>query len=413
MSDTRAAYSSVLTPPGAGAIAVIRVGGPDGASIIKRVFRAPTREYQSAPLPPGDSLPQPGRLRYGKFVADDEVIDDVVLSTVDIAGASVWDICTHGGVRVVERVLETLDRSGAPLRHSTERAPSVWAAFDRIEREIVEALQRARTERSVRFLARQRRTLACSLAEIAKLCRTNPARGGSALQRLLDGYDAARVLLAGATITIFGPPNTGKSTLFNRLVGRPAAVVSSRAGTTRDWVSSPIEVEGIPITLVDTAGWHGALDDLEREAVHAGLGIVRRARLALLVLDGSVPVPDFAKLFGDEPPPERGCLVIANKEDLGREWRATDLAAASGLGAEPLLWVSAQTGTGIKQLVKALVRMLGLESWDDHAPAPALFTVRQAELAARSLSDLPADGEAAETLIKNELIGGEYGDFIG
>ena len=398
------AYTRVLTPPGAGAIAVIRVGGADSESIIRRVFRAATGENRSAPLSPGDSLPDPGRLRYGKIVADDEVIDDVVISTIDIAGASIWDICTHGGVRVVERVLEALDRAGAPLLDSGERSPSVWAAHHRIEREIVEALQRARTERCVRFLARQRRTLVGRLAEIAKLCPTDPVRGRAAMQLLLDGYPAARLLLAGATITIFGPPNTGKSTLFNRLVGRSAAVVSSRAGTTRDWVSSPIEVEGIPVTLVDTAGRHGACGDLEHKAIQAGLGMVRGARLGLLVLDGSAPLPDFAELFGDEPRSEHPCLVIANKEDLGREWGAADFAVASGLAAETLLWVSAQAGNGINQLVNSMVRMLGLGSWDDHAPA--LFTRRQAELAARSLSELPKAGEVAEALIINELIGG-------
>ncbi len=400
----------LLTPPGAGAIGVVRVVGPDAPSLVNQAF---------LPVSGGGlSTAQEDRLRYGHFVDGTETIDDVIVSvTTRHRGTEArrhereWavDICAHGGVRVIERILQTLERLGARVGERGESIELAWPTGSVIEHEVVEALTRAKTERAVRFLSWQRENLLSELEAVASLCRSDPAAAQLRLSTAADGYRIARTLIEGVTVALIGPPNSGKSTLFNRLIGRPAAVVSPLPGTTRDWVAEAAEMEGVPITLVDTAGQWDSADSLERQAVEAGRRVVERAEVRLLLLDGSQPLSQPSKDLLSSSRSWNGCVTVITKTDAGsawKPWEGTGDRAAGGTrcnGARHAVSISAQTGAGCDELVSKVLEVLGFLGWVERVPC--LFTARQAEAAADVLSVLPRDAAAAEKRLLQSLIG--------
>jgi len=392
----------VLTPPGAGAIGVVRVVGPDAVSLVNHAFLPASGG--------GLSTDQGDRLRYGHFVDGTETIDDVIVS-VATRHEGVWavDICGHGGVRVMERILLTFERLGVSVGEFADAIELAWPTGSVIEHEVIEALTRAKTERAVRFLAWQRENLLVELEAVASLCRSDPTVARLRLKAVADGYRIARTLIEGATVALIGPPNSGKSTLFNRLIGRPATIVSPLPGTTRDWVAEAAEMEGVPITLVDTAGRWDSADPLERQAVEAGRRAVERAEVRLLLIDGSQPLLQPGEELLKSSRSWDGCLTVITKADAGsawKSWEGTGGQAASGTrgnGTRHTISISAQTGAGCDGLVSTILEVLGFRGWVERVPS--LFTARQAATAEDVLSVLPRDATAAQQRLERSLIG--------
>jgi len=270
----------------------------------------------------------------------------------------------------------------------------IWPTETCLEAEAFDALAACRTSRAVRFVAWQRRELVFVLQQAAEVCLTDPGRARRTLEALMTGVDAARTLIHGASVVLVGPRNSGKSTLFNQLVGRSCAVVSPRPGTTRDWVSQPIEIHGVPITLVDTAGRGLPSDGLERQAIEAGEVVARRAELGVLVLDGSqalsAPTREMLQTFQDGD----GRLVVINKQDLGAAWGDEALPRAF---EQASFRASALDGSGMDQITGRMVDLLGCRPALDRTAT--LFTRRQAEAVEGVLSDFPRDRSKARSLI--------------
>ena len=395
MISRPANYSELLTPPGAGAIGVVRVTGPDASIIVQRVFRANNQRPLSANAPI--------RIVYGRFVVDDEIIDDVLVSSVPDRVPPAMDLCAHGGVRILERILEALQRVGAPMRASREEHTLVWPAANRIQQEVVEALQQARTDRAVRFLARQHRNLMPGLDRIAAIIEKDLEQARVRLGVMLGGFRAARTLIEGATLAIVGPPNSGKSTLFNRLVGRSAAVVSPLAGTTRDWVGQPVQMHGIPLFLVDTAGWQPSADALETMAIERGLEVGAAAQVRLLVLDGSRPMDFGAARHLCARGEQSHWLIVVNKCDLTPAWPVDSLPPEVADLSLDRIEVSARSGAGIDHLVERITKALGFDGWDDEQPR--FFTARQHELVTELLAEKSGDPDRMASQL-TRLIGG-------
>lgn len=397
----------LLTPPGTGAIGVVRVVGPEAPAIVAELFHPASRGIEpartSAQAPACGSLPDGERLAYGLLVIDDEVVDDVVVSRSTAGALPAVDICAHGGVRVVERILEALARRDAPLCEAGESRPPIWPVRNLIEDDAASVMASAKTARAVRFLAWQRRHLPEELSRAASFCRTDAARAQRVLVAAMERFDAAWTLIDGATVAIVGPPNTGKSTLFNALIGRSVTIVSSHTGTTRDWVDESVEMDGIPVRLVDTAGWQDETSQLESRAIASGLAISEQADVCLLVLDGSqLPSQESQELLRASRSFRR-TLVLLNKADLGCVSSGLPSARAGSPDNAVVLRVSALTGSGLDQLAHEILRLLGFADWVD--TAPTFFTPRQRDIGARVLSDLPLRPQTAEVRIETGLIG--------
>ena len=390
----------LLTPPGAGAIAVIRVVGVDALTLVSEIFRGRGTTALSSEI--GD------RLLYGRVVDGDEVIDDVLVSLARSASAEkqtgsgpAVDISCHGGVRVVERILQALESRGVTIRDDADRIFSTWPARNLVEREALEAIAAAKTGRAARFAARLRTYLVEHLDKIADRFAADPQAARCELQTLVAGYPAARVLLDGVSVALVGPPNSGKSTLFNRLVGRAAAVTSPIPGTTRDWVAESIEIEGVSVTLIDTAGRHKTVESLERLAVERGISRIQSADLILLVLDASCELGNAEKVALTAMSTGLSHMIVANKSDLVPAWSKADLQGTQPSLLSEVVHTSAITSLGCSGLLQRILEQLGVTGFDDSRIC--LFTERQASIAYRILSAVAPD---AGDMIRMELIAG-------
>jgi tRNA modification GTPase len=327
---------------------------------------------------PQDRTPRPdGKLLYGKLIDGPEVIDDVLVSVEDVTEhEQAVEISCHGSVRVVQRILEILVRAGSVVDTDPMNAVFHWPVQNKIEEEAIEALLQSKTQRAARYAAKLRAELPPAIRELAELWKKNHYQASLVMSELMRGFGSATALLRGITVALIGPPNSGKSTLFNLLLGRQAVVTSPVPGTTRDWVMESIEIQGVPVNLVDTAGRRETDSELEKLAIEAGDSLLDRCSALLFVFDGSSPAPE--SMFSLLATTKQRRWVVANKSDLGLCWTASDLAAIyQACGSHPLQ-VSAETQTGCELLKHTLLDHFGL--FNPAGPPLSFFTDRQAEL---------------------------------
>ncbi len=200
-------------------------------------------------------------------------------------------------------------------------------------------------------------------------------------------------------VVICGPPNAGKSSLLNRLAGFDRAIVHPRAGTTRDAVSAEIDVDGVFFRVSDTAGLAGATDGPEAEAVERAARQVGTCQLLVVVLDGSVPLPDGLLAGVALPPPSRAVCVV-NKCDLPQV--LDEAALHAGAFAWETLHTSALTGEGVDALRQALGRTV-TEGRLDASASDCLFNARQRHAVRRALDELAHAQKAVEAGIGYEF----------
>lgn len=379
-----------LTATGTGALAMIRVVGPGAVDVVARFFR-----------PGKNDWPKPssyGRLVYGDWVdtgrghnprpqpisdqtilreRNDEVVDDVIVCAVRPDGTEV-EISCHGGLQVTRRILRGLVRAGATI--SVAGPSDVWRSGTLWDAAVLRGLDAARTPRAVRLVLRQWNAGAEAVRAALRRWIMDPRRGRNELRSLCQAGRQAQRLIDGAIVAIVGPPNAGKSTLFNRMVGRTAALTSPCPGTTRDWIESEIDLEGVAIRLIDLAGFRETNDPLERRAIAAAQARLTSADLCLVVVDGSSPTAEdgLRRVFSDilhataarSPESPSRWLAVFNKSDLMRdESRTIAQPAASGdLPSVERVLVSALTGEGMDTLRHRCLRLMGLADFDDHAP---------------------------------------------
>ena len=317
-----------LTPLGRGAIATLLVEGPGTLAAVASECR--TASGGPTGLSPGD------RLRLVRF--GPEPAEQVVL---DAQGEDRVELNCHGGPAVVDRVIELLEARGCePIdwRQSAEHSQE-----DPIAAAALVALAAAPTLRTAAILLDQYRgALRAAIRSYAAAGRAADAK--RRLLALADRASLGRHLTAPWRLVVAGPPNAGKSTLTNALLGYRRALVHPTPGTTRDLVTALTAIDGWPVELVDTAG----LGDAEHPLERAGMALAERelaaADLALLVFDRSRPFsPADAALRARWP----DALVVRNKSDL-----PPGESHASGLE------ISAITGQGLESLLATIARRL-------------------------------------------------------
>jgi tRNA modification GTPase len=200
------------------------------------------------------------------------------------------------------------------------------------------------------------------------------------IDQLIAAGRRGRIVREGMQVAIVGKPNVGKSSVFNALVGTARAIVTDVPGTTRDLVTEVVDLEGLRVTFVDTAGLRRTTDPVEAEGVERARQAEAVADLILIVLDGSAPLveADWAVISQAH---EYTSLVVKNKSDLASAW--TDL---------PAVPVSAMTRAGIPQLQEAIVRALDVEPTTDR---PDITNVRHVSLAQRAREAMVRAREAA------------------
>ena len=193
----------------------------------------------------------------------------------------------------------------------------------------------------------------------------------STLQRLVENGRNGRLVREGITVALVGRPNTGKSSLFNRLAGSERAIVTATPGTTRDVLTEVVTLDGLRATIVDTAGMRSTSDEIEAEGVRRAETAAAAATVTIVVLDSSTPLHADDRALVDARSGAR--VVAANKSDLPPAWRAADVAAVA---------VSARTGEGMTDLERAVRRAAGSTARSEEVPL--VTNVRHLDLIARA-----------------------------
>lgn len=338
-----------LTPPGSAAIAVVRIAGPGVEGFLRLHFSKPAKLARCVH----------GELRDGA-----RVIDDAVVVLVDQFTA---DLNLHGGIWVIQSVLDLAQREGFQVIQSTG-APLWPDAVDGatvLETEVLAHLPEARTELGVRVLLAQQhawddlRSRSVTLAEIRQILA----------DRTLD------CLLHPRRVAIVGAANVGKSTLANQLFARERSITADVPGTTRDWVGEIANIDGLPIMLLDTPGVRATDDPIEAEAIRRSGREVERADLVILVLDASRSVEPEQNPLIDQFP---DALRVLNKVDKSSGGEFDGVVAIKTI---------ATLGRGIDALRRRITATLcGEEPIEIHRPR--CWTERQRELLQRAI-DLP------------------------
>ena len=328
------------TPAGRSAIALVRLSGPDTPRILEALApRLPTR--------PAPRRPTLLLLVDGEGAPIDTALVTYFAAPASMTGEDVGEISVHGSPAVVQRLLRAATALGARLARPGEFTERAFRSgkIDLLRAEAVRDLIEAKTPAAAAAGARR---LAGSLSEAAGRVRDRllEASAGLAaaidfsddvgeavprsveaalsaaiaqLERLSASYETGRLLSEGCRVAILGEPNVGKSTLFNAAVGSERAIVTEIAGTTRDTLESPLDVDGVPVTLIDTAGLRASEDPVERIGVARALGEGERADALVYVFDASAGFSeaDARRLAGIDAGGLDGKprLLIANKAD--------------------------------------------------------------------------------------------------
>jgi tRNA modification GTPase len=381
-------FFTVLSAPGRGAIAVIRVWGKGAIEAVAVGFRA------NAAVPLLES--EPGRLLIGRMGAGlgDEVVAVVLKTEVPAV-----ELQCHGGTAAVEMVLESLERAGARRGRAWEIPRFDYPGGDRLSAEAIQDLAHAQTVLTAEILLDQvHGALGNEIAHVAMLAEQDAAVACVRLDALIERGTVGLHLLSGWKVVIAGRPNVGKSRLLNALCGFSRAIVDGTPGTTRDVVAFRTALLGWPVEFADTAGLRETNHAIERLGIERAQREVRDADLVLLVLDRSESLqPIDRQLIATI----RNALLVANKADHQPAWTDGD----SGLGTAPVATVSAERGDGMDALVASLI-----ERMVPAAPLPGEavpFRARHLKILARARDDLRAGNLARGADELGRLIYGE------
>lgn len=376
--DTIAAFSTALGGP----IAIIRISGPSAVAVADRVWQG-NRSIGNGPV---------RQVRLGKVVGPKDVLDDQVLAVVmpgpaSYTGEDMVELHCHGGVLGARLVLLAVLKAGA--RHAepgefTRRA-FVNGKMDLTQSEAVMDVISAHTEAALRVANHQLRgrlrgTLDSVYDELVFLLSEIEGRldfpeedlqwvpmeqltarvegAAERLQVLRASQNTGEILRHGIRLVIAGPPNVGKSSLMNAILGRDRAIVTHIPGTTRDTLEELAHVRGIPVRLTDTAGIRDSDDFVEQTGIARSLASLAQAEVILWVVDATRPYEEQAR---PESIAGQRVITVANKQDLVRE---PVLAAPSDCGVP--VPTCAVTGEGLEELFDAVEQTVWQTSdWEE------------------------------------------------
>ncbi|HYI25418.1 MAG TPA: tRNA uridine-5-carboxymethylaminomethyl(34) synthesis GTPase MnmE [Thermomicrobiales bacterium] len=425
-----ATIAAIATPAGEGGIGVVRISGNDAAGIAQRVFHRVGRplELKSSPS---------HRLHFGRIVdpATGDLIDEVLLgwmaSPRTYTKEDTVEISCHGGPVPLQETLRVILESGA--RHA-EPGEFTLRAFlngrlDLTQAEAVLNVIGARTAETLRLAVSDlagdlsRRLEPANAALVSLLAYLDASAdfpddeietsdidlgltaAGEALADVVAGSNAGMLLRDGVRIALVGRPNVGKSSLLNALLRSDRAIVTPIAGTTRDVIAETINLQGIPATLLDTAGIVDTDDVVERIGVERSRQALATAAAIVFVLDGSEPPQagdlDLARLLTGRPIDQQTPVaIVRNKSDLNV---IADLSPVTGLLPDaPVVPVSAVTGTGLTDLESTLVAALRGSAAPE--ARPALISARQRAAVERALRHIRDARDAHASGIPQDLL---------
>lgn len=425
--------AAIASGSGIGAIALIRVSGDSCVAEVSKVFSKDLTKIEA------------NKAVVGNICHNNEIIDQVVITVYkaphSYTGEDAVEITTHGGIIIRQQVLETLLTQNIKLASPGEFSKRAYlnGKIDLIQAEAIQELIMAESNFAVSItrnglLKKQIKSLNLILDDLLNiitkievnidypeyedeniyykdLLLEDTKKIIEKLSRLTKNSNKTVLLTKGIDCAIIGLPNSGKSSLLNRLAQAKKAIVSEIAGTTRDLVETRINIDGVLINLVDTAGIRNTRDTIEKLGVKLAIGQVKKSKLVIIVIDASkalcTDAQNLIKLTENQ-----NRIIVLNKSDKPCVVNTKNIPG-------PSLAISCKTGKGISELKKMMLQAFELDSIKSE-DLENLFSHRQVEKvikATKYLTDAKLTLESGESveLISTSLMQGyqELLEIIG
>ena len=400
---TEDTIAAIATAPGEGAIAIVRVSGPDSLRIADRVF-------VGKGLPP--SQRQARSFLHGTIQGSEGVADEVILliyrAPHSYTREDSIEIQGHGGSSAAKRILRVVLDEGARLADPGEFTKRAFLSgrIDLLQAEGVLDLIRAGTDRAANAALEQMNgALSLSFNKLYDLAMEAAADLESTLdfsedelpesvthnvidnlrhlesdfKRLLESWDEGHLLRDGAKVVIAGKPNVGKSTLMNALLGKERSIVTPIAGTTRDVIEEQLVIDGYIVRLSDTAGLRDADCEIESEGVRRAKHQIDNSDLVIYVIDGSTEI-DASDDNQLDSLKNKNSIIAINKSDISNNDTTKSLASIRSH-----IMISATLQTGLEDLKKLIIEHFGVKGGSSHH---ALISERHRRLLVSAHKDI-------------------------
>ncbi len=425
--------AAVATPPGEGGVAIIRISGNEALSVAEKVYSGPIRSYQSH------------KAHFGKIVdAEGRVVDEVLvlpmLAPRSYTGEDTVEIHCHGGSLITRRVLETVLKAGALPAQPGEFTFKAFinGKLDLAQAEAVQELIGAKNELALDMaeqqlqgrLSEQIASFQHSLVDIAAILEAwvdfpeedlefasmeEVVAALSALrekmEKLRDTFHEGKIAHHGLSLCLAGPPNVGKSSLMNALLGKDRAIVTDIPGTTRDVLEDEMRLGGLHFRLIDTAGIRDTEEVVEKEGIRRSREAMQRSDLILLVMDISQAISPQGKALIEAAPREK-TLLVWNKVDLPQH-------ATCAIEFPHQIAISAKQHLGLTELQQQIDRVI----WQKGPPAKdevVITKLRHSQALCSAIDSLTALIEGLKTGVSPEFVSSdmrhvlsELGTIIG
>ena len=441
-TDTIAAIATAMSNSGIG---IVRISGDEALEVADRIFRPKKGSRKVSDM-------ETHTIHYGYVVDGEEVVDEVMLLIMKAPRSytceDTIEIDCHGGVLVMKKILETVLKYGArPAEPGefTKRAflngridlSQAESVIDVINAQNELALKSSVSQLQGAVLEKIKDIRAVVLHEIAFIesalddpehvsldgypeqLRGIMSDAHSKVKKLLDSSDNGKMLKEGINTAIVGKPNAGKSSLLNILVGEERAIVTEIAGTTRDILQEQIQIGGIGLNVIDTAGIRDTEDIVEKIGVNKSREYIEKADLIIYVVDSSTELDENDQEI-IEAIQDKKAIVLLNKSDL---YAKTDSAFLQERLDKPILSISAKNNTGIHELEKLIEEMFfsGKLSFNDEV---YITNIRQKNALAEAESSLkmvlqsiddgmPEDFFTIDMMNAYEVLGTIIGESVG
>ena len=396
---------ALATPPMKSALAIIRLSGDDVLTIVSKCF---TRDIKNITKK---------EMYYGSIVDGEEKIDDVVLLTYkgpkSFTGEDSVEIICHGSMLIANQIIQVLIKNGARLATNGEYSSRAFMhnKIDLVQAEAINDVINATTAeaKNISLLSLDGKAsekivpIKTRIADVLSLIEVNidypeyedieQANKDTVvnlanelvpqIDLLVSEGNKAKIIKDGIKVAIVGKPNVGKSSLLNALVGEEKAIVTDIAGTTRDIVEGDVNLGGLTLHLLDTAGIHDTDDKVENIGVEKAKSSIYQADLVILVIDNSKTIDEEDKKLLDETKDLRR-IVVLNKSDLNNAAKIDGVTISAG-------------NNDIENLIKKIKEVVGLD--EKVFKTPALNNTRQIGLLQNAKENLLK----AKTDIENGL----------
>ena len=441
-TDTIAAIATAMSNSGIG---IVRISGDEALDVADRIFRPKKGSRKVSDM-------ETHTIHYGYVTDGDEVIDEVMLLIMKAPRSytceDTIEIDCHGGVLVMKKILETVLKYGArPAEPGefTKRAflngridlSQAESVIDVINAQNELALKSSVSQLQGAVLEKIKAIRAVVLHEIAFIesALDDPEHvslegypeqlheimsdAHSKVKKLLDSSDNGKMLKEGINTAIVGKPNAGKSSLLNSRQGEERAIVTEIAGTTRDILQEQIQIGGIGLNVIDTAGIRDTEDIVEKIGVNKSREYIEKADLIIYVVDSSTELDENDQEI-IEAIQNKKAIVLLNKSDLDAK---TDASVLQTQLSKPILSISAKNNTGIHELETLIEEMFfsGKLSFNDEV---YITNIRQKNALAeaqnslkmvlQSIADgMPEDFFTIDMMNAYEALGTIIGESVG